>query len=361
MLWLETSLKYIISLIGLSESSEIWWEVFSAKFLFSVSELLILFIIILFIVQFLMTFINPEQLKEKINNVSPLSAHIFAAVFGAVTPFCTCSGVPVFAGLIKTGIPAGVAFSFLITSPLVNTIALAGLWTIFGAKTAVLYVIFGLCAGVIGGIVLSWFKVDDLLIRNTSQDQSTCCGSSNTKSDLVACCSSQPNSLSPVSMSKINDFMVDNSCCSVSAPAKRNRFQESWRETISIIYPVIPYLLIGSAIGIGITMGFSEESIASFVNYNPLVSVPAAIVIGAPLYSSTISVLPIIAGLYEKGLGIGVSFALLMSIGGMSFPEWSLLAGMMKRKLLLLFIGITGFLILIISYMFSILQFLKFL
>ncbi|MGL5254370.1 MAG: permease [Brevinema sp.] len=339
MQFLENIMRYIISSIGLSEQSESIWEVFLAKFLLSVSELLILFMIILFIVQYLMTFINPEKIKNQISKVSPLLAHIFAAIFGAITPFCTCSGVPVFAGLIKTGIPTGVAFSFLITSPLVNTIALAGLWTIFGAKVAILYVIFGLGAGILGGMILSFFKIDTMLVSNLSQTQSCCSGETK---NTTSCCSSESNS-----------------CCSTPAPS--NRLKDSWKETWSIISPVIPYLLIGSAIGIWITMGFSKELISSLSNYNRIITVPLAIIIGAPIYTSTISILPVIGSLHEQGLGIGVCFALLMSVGGMSFPEWTLLAGIMKRKLLFLFIGITGSLILIISYLFSILEFYRFL
>ncbi|MGL4388048.1 MAG: permease, partial [Brevinema sp.] len=113
----------------------------------------------------------------------------------------------------------------------------------------------------------------------------------------------------------------EEACCATRATTATSRIKDSWKETWNIISPVIPYLFIGSAIGIWITMEFSQEWIFSFSNYNPIFIIPVSIFIGAPIYTSTIAILPVIKSLYEQGLGLEVSFALLMSIGGMSFPE----------------------------------------
>ncbi|MGL4394649.1 MAG: permease [Brevinema sp.] len=362
MQWLETSVRYMISLIGLSEQSDQIWEVFLYQFLLSITELSISFLLILFIVQYFMTFINADKIREKIEEVPPVLAHILAAIFGAVTPFCTCSGVPIFAGFMKSGVPAGVAFSFLITSPLVNTIALAGLWTVFGAKVAILYVFFGLVAGVLGGMILARFNVEELLLRKfqaktcCGTEESPCCDDAKTNQE---CCESKETDC-------CDDAKTNQECCdneevenTEAVIPPRNRIKDAWLESVNIVLPVIPYLVIGSAIGIAITMGFSEEFVESLANYSPIVTIPLAILLGAPIYTSTIAILPVITSLYAKGLGIGVTFALLMSIGGMSFPEWSLLAGMMKKKLLFLFILVTGLLIMTISYLFTILEFFQ--
>ena len=259
--------------------------------------------------------------------VHPVLAHFLSAFFGAATPFCTCSSIPIFTGLLKAGIPPGVAFSFLITSPLGNEIALATIWTIFGTKIALMYVLLGLIAGVLGGFILGRIRVEKYLKVAVKEKNSPCCGAS--------CCSSDGKS----------DIKKSNLLTSL-----KNVWKESW----IIILGVLPYLLTGVAIGVAVTMWASTQWIERLNQENQFLMIPLAIVLGAPIYTSIAAVIPVIASLVSKGLSTGLAFALMMSIGGMSLPEWMMLSSLMKKRLLVCFIGITALMILCVSYIFTV-------
>lgn len=314
MKFLENPVVSFLALFGLDRQSPLWLNAFFARYLTSIIELLILFIAVLYLIQYLMSYIDTNKIKRSLDKVPPFLAHVLAAVFGAITPFCTCSGVPIFTGLLRSGVRGGVAFSFLITSPLVNEIAFVSILAIFGMKAALIYTAFGLSAGIIGGMVISALH---------PEDDFTLAKADNAPSD---------------------DF---------EGPMTRSRFSYAWEMSYWVIKPVLPYLFIGVAIGVGVTMAVSPEWIASLSKENQFAAIPLAIIIGAPIYTSITAVIPVIGALVQKGMGTGLAFALIMSIGGMSFPEWALLGAVMKRRLLFIFIAVTAFMILLVSYVFA--------
>lgn len=326
------------------------WSDFFTKFAISSVEVLGLFLLILFVIQFFLSYINTEKIKAIIERLPPLLAHVVASIFGAVTPFCTCSGIPIFTGLIRSGVPAGVAFSFLITSPLVNEIALAAIFAIFGIKTAVIYTIFGLLSGILGGMILGKMKVERYF-KSGILAKKSCCGTNEERLDTGSCCSGEKN-----------ETGVGASSCGTGTGIKKHsissRLAIAWKESMDIIIPVLPYLFVGMAIGVAVTTWVSTDWIQRLNNYNQFVLIPMAIVMGAPIYTSITAVIPIVGSLVSKGMGTGLAFALIMSIGGMSFPEWAILSGIMKKRLLFSFIGITGLLIMLISYIFALLDML---
>lgn len=303
---------------------------FFSQFLISAVEVLLLFFLIIYILQFLLTYFNPQKTKDLISRVHPVPAHFLSALFGAVTPFCTCSGIPIFTGLIKGGVPAGVAFSFLITSPLVNEIAFAGILSIFGLKIAIIYLIFGLGAGIFGGMILGRMHVEKYFKKSVQTGTSCCTTMQNTT--VSTCCQS------PVQ------------------PSLQARLKSSWNESWSMIKPIIPFLVIGIAIGVAVSIWFDPQWMQVLGNYNQFVLIPLGIIAGAPIYTSITAVIPVVGSLVAKGMGTGLAFALIMSIGGMSFPEWAILSGIMKKRILFTFIAITGLLILCISYIFAFLD-----
>ena len=323
---LESSVARLLSYLGLNENSSEIWNVFLFKFLLSVTEVLILFFLILFAIQWLLSYISVEKIRKAMEKVHPVLAHFLAAFFGAATPFCTCSSIPVFTGLLKAGISPGIAFSFLITSPLVNEIALAAIWAIFGTKIALMYVILGLAAGVLGGFILGRIRVEKYLKVAVEEKNSSCCDSS--------CCGGDGEA----GMKKSN-FLTN--------------LKNVWKESLSIIAGVLPYLLAGVAVGVAVTMWASTQWIERLNHENQFLMIPLAIVLGAPIYTSIAAVIPVIASLVSKGMGTGLAFALMMSIGGMSLPEWMMLSGLMKKRLLACFIGITALMILCVSYVFA--------
>ncbi|MGL5722034.1 MAG: permease [Brevinema sp.] len=316
MKFLEEFLINMVGKIGLDPNSPIWINAFLAKYTVSIVEVLILFVIVLFIIQYIMSFISPLSLKSHLEKAPPLLSHILASILGAVTPFCTCAGIPLFTGMIKSNVPVGPAFSFLITSPLVNEIAFAAIWAIFGAKIAFIYLALGLGAGIIGGMILGKLKVERYF--------------------TIA----QGDSL---------DFEDEGSL-------SRSRVSYAWDMSMYILKPVLPFLFIGIGVGIALTLSIPMSWISHFSGTNQFLAIPLAIVVGAPIYMNITAAVAIIGGLVAKGLGTGTAFALIMSIGGMSFPEWTILAGIMKRRLLFIFIAITATMILISSYLFALLD-----
>ncbi|MCC5945699.1 MAG: permease [Bernardetiaceae bacterium] len=280
---------------------------------------------LLFLITFIMGIVNSYFPVDKLRNFLSRNKlygleYLAASVFGAITPFCSCSSVPLFIGFVRGGIPLGVTFAFLITSPLVNEIAIAIFLGMFGLKTTLIYVVSGILLGVLGGFVLSKLNLEPLL------------------SDWVQ--KAMANSESD------EDYDESKQTFWERLPAIRN---EAWE----IVRSVTLYVIIG--IGIGAAMhgyvpeGFFEEYISA---ENPL-AVPLATVLAVPLYANAAGILPVIQVLVAKGVPLGTAIAFMMATIGLSIPEAMLMKKVMTVKLIVIYFSVEVIFIIFSGYLFN--------
>ena len=283
-------------------------------------------LILLFLVIFLMGIVNSYFPVERVRNYLSRNKlygaeYLMASLFGVVTPFCSCSSVPLFIGFVKGGIPLGVTFSFLVTSPLVNEVAIGLFLGLFGVKTTIIYVIFGILLGTVSGFVLSRFKLERLLTPWVIQIQQQ-------------------------SQQEQEAFLQESG-------SLVQRFPSIWAEAIKIIRSVAPYVIIG--IGIGAIMhgyipqGFFEE----YLSKENLLAVPAATILAVPMYSNAAGILPVVQVLVSKGIPLGTAIAFMMAVVGLSFPEAMLLKKVMTLKLIGIFFGVVTICIILSGYSFN--------
>ncbi len=283
-------------------------------------------LILLFLITSVMGIVNSYFPVEKVRNFLSRNKlygleYFFASIFGAITPFCSCSSVPLFIGFVKGGIPLGVTFAFLITSPLVNEVAIAMFVGIFGLKATIIYVSSGIILGMIGGYVLGKLKLEKHLT---------------------------PWVQSVITNAEKEGELEDEKLTFIQ------RLPNIFREAFSIIKGVFWYIIIGIAIG-GlmhgfIPTGFFEEYISKD---NPL-AVPLAVILGVPMYSNAAGVLPIIQVFVQKGIPIGTAIAFMMAVVGLSIPEAMLLKKVMSFKLIAIFFTVITFFIILSGYIFNI-------
>jgi uncharacterized membrane protein YraQ (UPF0718 family) len=283
-------------------------------------------LILLFIITSVMGVVNSYFPVDKIRNFLSRNKlfgleYLFASTFGAATPFCSCSSVPLFIGFVKGGIPLGVTFAFLITSPLVNEVAIAMFIGMFGLKATIIYVTSGILLGMIGGFILGKLKLEKHL--------------SPWVQGILA------------NAEKETDFEEEKI-------AFVQRLPEIFREAFEIIKSVFWYIIIG--IGLGALMhgfiptGFFEDYISKS---NPF-AVPIAVIIGVPMYSNAAGVLPIIQVFVQKGIPMGTAIAFMMAVVGLSIPEATLLKKVMTWKLIAIFFSVVTICIIISGYLFNI-------
>ncbi|HQX02738.1 MAG TPA: permease, partial [Flavobacterium sp.] len=282
-------------------------------------------LLLLFVIVFIMGIVNSYFPVEKIRNFLSRNKlfgfeYVLASTFGAITPFCSCSSVPLFIGFVKGGIPLGVTFAFLITSPLVNEVAIALFIGMFGLKATLIYVTSGILLGTIGGIILNSLKLEKHL--------------SPWVQGILA------------KAEKEGDLEEENQTLTQRLPL-------IFSEAKSIIKGVFWYIIIG--IGIGALMhgfiptGFFEEYISKD---NPF-AVPLAVIIGVPMYSNAAGILPVIQVLVAKGIPIGTAIAFMMAVVGLSIPEATLLKKVMTWKLIAIFFSVVTLCIIISGYLFN--------
>ncbi len=282
-------------------------------------------LILLFLITTVMGVVNSYFPVDKIRNYLSRNKlfgleYLFASTFGAITPFCSCSSVPLFIGFVKGGIPLGVTFAFLITSPLVNEVAIAIFIGMFGLKATLIYVSSGILLGMIGGFILGKLKLEKHL--------------SPWVQNILA------------NAEKESDLEEEKQTFAQRLPFI---FSEAW----GIIKGVFVYIIIG--IGIGALMhgfvptGFFEQYISKD---NPF-AVPLAVILGAPMYSNAAGVLPIIQVFVQKGIPIGTAIAFMMAVVGLSIPEATMLKKVMTWKLIAIFFGVVALFIIISGYLFN--------
>jgi uncharacterized membrane protein YraQ (UPF0718 family) len=283
-------------------------------------------LILLFVIIFLMGIVNSYFPVEKVRNFLSRNKlygaeYLMASLFGVVTPFCSCSSVPLFIGFVKGGIPLGVTFAFLVTSPLVNEVAIGMFLGMFGVKITIIYVVSGILLGMTSGFILQKMKLEPLLTPWVK--------------DVLAQAQREQNA-----------FEAD------QTPLKE-RLPYIWEEVKKILKGIIPYVLIGIAIG-GLMHGYVPDGFFEKYMYrdNPL-AVPTATLLAVPLYANAAGILPVVQVLVAKGIPIGTAIAFMMAVVGLSLPEALLLKKVMTVKLIAIFFGVVTLCIIFSGYLFN--------
>lgn len=287
-----------------------------AFFFYDVPKILLLLGGMIFLISLLRTFFSAEQTRAMLGGKREGVGNVLAALLGIVTPFCSCSAVPLFIGFVESGIPLGVTFSFLIAAPTINEVAVVMLFGLFGWKVAGLYVASGLVIAILAGIMIGWLKMERYV------------------EDFVWQIKSQGVGL-------------------VEKLTLQDRMDRSWESVKEIVGKVWLYVVIGIAVGAGIHGYVPESTLSSIMGKQVWWSVPAAVLLGIPLYSNAAGVIPIVSALMEKGASLGTVLAFMMSVVGLSLPETIILRRVLKPQLIAVFIGVIAVAIIIIGYLFN--------
>ena len=285
-------------------------------FIFDTIKIFILLAGIIFAVSIIRTFLPPSKIREIILKKSRFSGHLWAAGLGIITPFCTCSAIPLFLGFIQTGIPLGVTFSFLVASPMINEVALVMLFGMFGFKIAALYAFSGFVIAVVSGLIIGRLNLAHLLEGFDPSKR------------------------------------IQNIAFGTEMPWP-DRFSYAREYTKDILKTVWPYVLIGIAIGAWIHGYVPENFLARWAGADKWYAVPLATLVGIPLYSNAAGVIPLVSALTEKGVALGTTLAFMMAVTGLSLPEFLILRRVMKVKLLFIFFGIVGAGIMFTGFLFN--------
>ena len=290
-------------------------------FFYDVIKIFILLSVLIFLASYLQSFLSPEKTRKILSKFKGVWANIIGAILGTVTPFCSCSSIPIFIGFTKAGLPIGVTFSFLISSPLVDLASVILLASIFNWQIAVAYVVVGLVIAVVGGTAISLFKMERYV------------------EEFVT--------------AKTNGQEIDYDAIEEDKMTRKERLAYSWEQVKEIIHKVWLYILIGVGIG-AIIHGFIPQAFIERVlgSNNPL-SVILATFVGIPMYADIFGTLPIAEALVLKGVGIGTVLAFMMAVTALSLPSIIMLKKVVKTKLLAMFVGIVTVGIIIMGYLFN--------
>jgi uncharacterized membrane protein YraQ (UPF0718 family) len=271
-------------------------------------KIMVLVVVMIYLISLVRAGLDIEKVRDKIQGKGKLFGYAAASLFGAVTPFCSCSSIPLFLGFTSAGIPVGVTLSFLITSPLINEVAVVLLSSILGWKLTLIYIGIGLVAGILGGFLFDKIKAEKYL---------------------------QPLGLQAQAMSKQNDSGVShNNLVETKKISFRERNHFARREVKEIFGRIWKWILIGVGAGAAIHGYVPESVIVENLGEGSLWSVPLAVIMGIPLYSNASGMIPVLESLLAKGLPIGTAMAFMMSVVGASFPEFILLKQVLKPALL---------------------------
>ena len=317
MKWLNDIIGFLLSSFGVNTESEVVSAI--RFFLYDVIKIVLLLCILVFVISFIQSYFPPERSKKIMGRFHGIGANIVGALLGTVTPFCSCSSIPIFMGFTSAGLPLGVTFSFLISSPMVDLGSLILLMSIFGIKTAIVYVIMGLIIAVAGGTIIERLKMDDQV------------------ADFIR-----------ASKIKVN----------VNSPKLRikDRLIYSKDQVISTLKKVFPYILIGVAIGAVIHNWIPQEWVQTVLGSTNPFGVVLATVLGTPMYADMFGVIPVAEALLGKGALLGTVLSFMMAVTTLSLPSLVMLKKAIKPKLLAVFIGICVIGIILVGYIFNIAQ-----
>ena len=286
-------------------------------FLFEVPKVMMLLILIVFVVGIVRSYFSPEKTRKLLGGKKHFVGNILSALLGIVTPFCSCSAIPLFLGFVESGVPLGVTFSFLIAAPMVNEVALVLLLGLFGWETALLYLSTGLLIAIFSGYIIGKLKLEKYV---------------------------EPW----VYKVKAGKLEVDDEKLKFS-----QRIDMGVEAVIEIVGKVWIYILLGIAVGAGIHSYVPENFMASLMGKEAWWSVPTAVLLGVPMYSNAAGIIPIVQALLEKGASLGAVLAFMMSVIALSLPEIIILKKVLKMQLIFSFVGIVATGIIIVGYLFN--------
>ncbi len=320
--WIQNIADYLVfDVFGMSAKSHL-----SEALNFFIYDTVKIFLL-LFVIIFLMGVVNSYFPIDKVRNFLSRNKlfgfeYLMASLFGVVTPFCSCSSIPLFIGFVKGGIPLGVTFAFLVTSPLVNEVAIGLFIGLFGLKVTAIYVLSGIVLGMISGMILQKLKLERFLTDWVK--------------DILA------------NSEKEQDKFI----------AEKQNFSQRlpiiWSEVMKILKGVLPYVVIGIAIG-GLMHGYIPEGFfEQYMSKDNLFAVPVSTILAVPMYSNASGILPVVQVLVSKGIPLGTAIAFMMGVVGLSLPEAMLLKKVMSFKLIGIFFGVVTLCIIISGYIFNI-------
>jgi uncharacterized membrane protein YraQ (UPF0718 family) len=289
-----------------------------AFFLYDVPKILLLLSGMVFAISIIRTFFSPERTRALLGGKREGMGNVFAAMLGIVTPFCSCSAVPLFIGFVESGIPLGVTFSFLIAAPTINEVAVIMLFGLFGWKVAGLYVLSGLLIAIAAGFVIGKLNMERYVEDFVWQIKS---GAGQSLDEKLTW---------------------------------SNRIERAWDSVKEIVGKVWLYVIVGIAVGAGIHGYVPESALVSIMGKQAWWSVPAAVLLGIPLYSNAAGIIPIVSALMEKGASLGTVLAFMMAVVGLSLPETIILRRVLKPQLIAVFVGVIALAIIFTGYLFNI-------
>ena len=314
MTWLNDLIGNLVQWTGLDLQSQIGLSV--QFFLYDVIKIFILLSVLIFVVSFIQSYFPPERTRKILGTFNGISANILGALLGTLTPFCSCSSIPLFIGFTSAGLPIGVTFSFLISSPLVDLASIILLASIFNWKIALAYVVVGLILAVVSGTVISTLHMED----------------------------------------QVAEFIFNktiNSELEIEVLSYKERIDFSVIAVKDIIQKVWIYVLVGVGIGALIHNVIPESFITALLGSDKWYSVPLATLVGVPMYADIFGTLPIAEALVSKGVGIGTALSFMMAVTALSLPSIVMLKKVIKDKLLIVFVTIVVIEIMIIGVLFN--------
>ncbi|MBP6887343.1 MAG: permease [Oscillospiraceae bacterium] len=316
MKWLNSIIGNGLSAMGLDLNNR--WVGSIQFFVYDVIKIILLLCFLIFIISYIQSYFPPERSKKILGRFHGIGANSAAALLGTVTPFCSCSSIPLFIGFTSAGLPLGVTFSFLISSPMVDLGSLVLLMSIFGAKVAILYVIFGLIIAVVGGTIIEKMHMEK----------------------------------------HVESFILSAGSVDIESPelTKKDRIVYAKEQTLSTFKKVLPYILIGVGIGAAIHNWIPEEWVVSLLGSDNPFGVILATLIGVPMYADIFGTIPIAEALLVKGAQLGTVLSFMMGVTTLSLPSMIMLRKAVKPKLLALFIALCTAGIIIVGYLFNALQ-----
>lgn len=316
--WLNKVIGAVLSAVGLDVTERIGGSI--QFFLYDVLKITILLCFLIFVISYIQSYFPPERSKRILGNFHGIWANIISALLGTVTPFCSCSSIPLFIGFTSAGLPLGVTFSFLISSPMVDLGSLVLLMSIFGTKVAVVYVVLGLVIAVAGGMIIEKLHMEK----------------------------------------HIEKFVLSAGSVDIESPdlTIQERLTYAKEQVLGTFKKVFPYILIGVGIGAVIHNWIPESWIEAVLGSNNPFGVILATIVGIPMYADIFGTIPIAEALLSKGAQLGTVLSFMMAVTTLSLPSLIMLRKAVKPKLLALFIGVCALGIIVVGYLFNALQFI---
>lgn len=320
MKWLNSMIAQILGSLGLNLDSRLGGSV--QFFIYDVLKITYLLCLLIFIISYVQSYFPPERSKKILSKFHGVGANVISALLGTVTPFCSCSSIPLFIGFTSAGLPLGVTFSFLISSPMVDLGSLVLLMSIFGVKIAVAYVLVGLLIAVVGGTIIEKMQMEKY----------------------------------------VADFIMNASAVDINSPSlnKKERLIYAKDQVVETFKKVFPYILIGVGIGAIIHNWIPEAWIENILGGNNPFGVILATIVGVPMYADIFGTIPVAEALLTKGALLGTVLAFMMGVTTLSLPSMIMLKKAIKPRLLTLFIIICTVGIVIVGYLFNIFSYLLF-